>query len=59
MRTFSIFAAVAWICGGALSCAPAKPVGPPNDANVMPWNPPLPGQGAGQLGMVPQINQRR
>jgi len=36
-----------------------KPVPPPSSASNMPWNVPQSGQGMGQLGMLPQMQQRR
>ncbi len=44
------------------SCADpdtAKPMGPTSDTSTIPWNAPVPGQGGGQLGMLPQNQHRR
>jgi hypothetical protein len=45
---------------GVTSCpAPAdKPVGPVSEKTTMPWNPPVPGQGAGPMGQLPQQPRR-
>ncbi len=40
------------------SCAPEKPQGPQSDKTDMPWNPPVPGQGAGAFGGMPQQPRR-
>ena len=36
-----------------------KPVGPVSDTSKIPWNTPVPGQGQGQFGMMPQNQYRR
>jgi hypothetical protein len=36
-----------------------KAVPPPSSASNMPWNVPQSGQGMGQMGMLPQMQQRR
>ena len=36
-----------------------KPVGPTTDTSLIPWNSPIPGQGQGQFGMMPQNQYRR
>ncbi len=36
-----------------------KPVGPVSETSKIPWNSPLPGQGQGQFGMMPQNQYRR
>jgi hypothetical protein len=44
------------------SCADeteTKPVGPVSDTTTIPWNSQLPGQGQGQMGMMPQNQYRR
>lgn len=43
------------------SCADVdqKAVGPVSDSSRIPWNAPVPGQGAGQFGMLPQNQHRR
>jgi hypothetical protein len=50
-------AAVASSC--ALPEKQKKPVPPPSNASNMPWNVPQAGQGMGQFGMMPQMQQRR
>lgn len=45
-----------------LSCAgepEKKPVGPVSETSRIPWNTPVPGQGQGQFGMMPQNQYRR
>lgn len=62
MRLFLTLAAVAFLANLSVSCveAPEKqPVGPQSSASKMPWNVPQNGQGMGQFGMIPQMNQRR
>lgn len=62
MRLIPIAAAVALVANLSVSCvkAPEKqPVGPQSSASKMPWNVPQNGQGMGQFGMIPQMNQRR
>lgn len=54
---FSLVAA----CGFS-SCADEadpKPVGPVTETSKIPWNSPVPGQGQGQFGMMPQNQYRR
>ena len=49
------------ICGFT-SCADKpekKPVGPVTETSKIPWNSPVPGQGQGQFGMMPQNQYRR
>jgi hypothetical protein len=44
------------------SCVDApekKPVGPVSETSRIPWNSPVPGQGQGQFGMMPQNQYRR
>ena len=36
-----------------------KPVGPVTETSKIPWNTPVPGQGQGQFGMMPQNQYRR
>ena len=36
-----------------------KPVGPESETSKIPWNTQVPGQGQGQLGMMPQNQYRR
>lgn len=62
MRLPLTAAAVALVANLCVSCMDApekKPVGPQSDASKMPWNVPQNGQGMGQFGMIPQMNQRR
>ena len=62
MRLSFSLAAVALIANLTVSCVEPpekKPVGPQSDAGKMPWNVPQNGQGQGQFGMIPQMNQRR
>ena len=45
-----------------VSCADEpekKPVGPSTETSRIPWNSPVPGQGQGQFGMMPQNQYRR
>jgi hypothetical protein len=47
---------------GFTSCADKpeeKPVGPVSETSRIPWNTPVPGQGQGQFGMMPQNQYRR
>lgn len=47
---------------GLNSCADEpekKPVGPVSETSKIPWNTPVPGQGQGQFGMMPQNQYRR
>lgn len=47
---------------GLISCADEpekKPVGPVSETSKIPWNSPVPGQGQGQFGMMPQNQYRR
>jgi hypothetical protein len=39
--------------------AEKKPVGPTSETSRIPWNQPVPGQGQGQFGMMPQNQYRR
>ncbi|MFZ9935653.1 MAG: hypothetical protein ACO3JG_01195 [Luteolibacter sp.] len=39
--------------------AEKKPVGPSTGTSRIPWNQPVPGQGQGQFGMLPQNQYRR
>ncbi|MES2657479.1 MAG: hypothetical protein V4689_02615 [Verrucomicrobiota bacterium] len=36
-----------------------KPVGPVSETSKIPWNTQVPGQGGGQMGMMPQNQYRR
>ena len=48
--------------GLLVSCAgepEKKPVGPTSDTSRISWNSQVPGQGMGQLGMMPQNQYRR
>lgn len=48
--------------GFLVSCAgepEKKPVGPTSDTSRISWNSQVPGQGMGQLGMMPQNQYRR
>jgi hypothetical protein len=45
-----------------VSCAAEpekKPVPPGSETSRIPWNSPVPGQGQGQFGMMPQNQYRR
>lgn len=47
---------------GLTSCADEaekKPVGPTTETSRIPWNTQVPGQGMGQLGIMPQNQYRR
>jgi hypothetical protein len=47
---------------GHVSCAEKpepKPLGPVSETSRIPWNSPVPGQGQGQFGMMPQNQYRR
>ena len=47
---------------GFTSCADdvdKKPAGPVSDTSRIPWNTAVPGQGGGQMGMMPQNQYRR
>jgi hypothetical protein len=35
-----------------------KPVGPPSSSSQLPWNKPVPGQGGGAFGALPQQPRR-
>jgi hypothetical protein len=35
-----------------------KPVGPPSQSSQIPWNKPIPGQGGGAFGALPQQPRR-
>lgn len=62
MRSFITLLSVIFVATLSVSCVEPpekKPVGPPSSANKMPWNVPQSGQGQGQFGMMPQMNQRR
>ena len=62
MRFLLTTAAVALLANISVSCIEApekKPVGPQSSAGKMPWNVPQNGQGQGQFGMIPGMNQRR
>lgn len=51
---------LAIVCTAAVSsCAEPEPPGPTSDTSVMPWNVPQPGEGGGQLNMLPQNQYRR
>jgi len=39
--------------------AATRPAGPDSGSSAMPWNTPVPGQGQGQFGMLPQNQHRR
>lgn len=57
-----LIAAVLPMGFGLVSCADRaepKPVGPTSDTSNIPWNTPVPGQGQGQFGMLPQNQYRR
>jgi hypothetical protein len=62
-RLHSLLPAVSPLCVFLLaSCASEpekKPVPPTTDTSRIPWNQPLPGQGQGQFGMMPQNQYRR
>lgn len=46
---------------GLNSCTEPEPkvVGPTSNKSKIPWNHPIAGQGAGQMGMLPQNQYRR
>lgn len=56
---FKLFTLLAGL--GLASCADEtqKKVGPVSDSGQMPWNTPIPGQGQGQFGALPQNQYRR
>ena len=57
-----LFLAVAIITPlGLMSCAEPEPqvATPKSNSSKLPWNMPGPGQGQGQLGMLPQNQYRR
>ncbi len=59
---FLCFAAAvaAFACSScALKDEERKPVGPVSNSSQIPWNTPVPGQGQGQFGMLPQNQYRR
>lgn len=64
MRSLSSAVALVLASSFLVSCGVSreqekKPVGPQSSASKMPWNVPQSGQGGGQFGMIPQMNQRR
>lgn len=61
-KNFLLLAAVLVSGFGLNSCADEpekKPVGPVSETSKIPWNTPVPGQGQGQFGMMPQNQYRR
>jgi hypothetical protein len=64
MKSFIQWSALSALMLGTLcSCLKdeerRKPVGPPSQTSSIPWNQPVPGQGQGQFGMLPQNQYRR
>jgi len=63
MTRYSFAALSLFLAVVAASCTlpekEKKPVPPPSSASNMPWNVPQAGQGMGQFGMMPQMQQRR
>ncbi|MFT4177748.1 MAG: hypothetical protein QM627_14010 [Luteolibacter sp.] len=62
IRHLSFCVLSAFIVIGFTSCADEpekKPVGPQSETSKIPWNTPVPGQGQGQFGMMPQNQYRR
>ncbi len=58
----SLWIAALVISLGFTACvkeAEKKPVPPTSDTSQIPWNSPVPGQGQGQFGMLPQNQYRR
>lgn len=61
-KTITLLATVLITGFGLISCADEpekKPVGPVSETSRIPWNTPVPGQGQGQFGMMPQNQYRR
>jgi len=61
-QTYPLLAAAIFAGFSLVSCAneaEKKPVGPVSDTSRIPWNTPVPGQGQGQFGMMPQNQYRR
>jgi hypothetical protein len=61
-KIFLLLATVLIAGFGLNSCADEpekKPVGPVSETSKIPWNTPVPGQGQGQFGMMPQNQYRR
>lgn len=54
-----VAAAAALFLGACAGEPEKKPVGPTTETSRMPWNTPVPGQGQGQFGMMPQNQYRR
>ncbi len=54
----SLFAAFS-LNSCALEDPEVKPTGPVSESRQIPWNSPVPGQGQGQMGMLPQNQHRR
>ena len=54
MIGFSLFATLA-----CTQDPEKKPIGPTTDTSKIPWNSPVPGQGQGQFGALPQNQYRR
>jgi len=57
------FLAAALLAAFIPSCATEddedrKPVGPPSSSSQLPWNKPVPGQGGGAFGALPQQPRR-
>jgi hypothetical protein len=63
MRMLSLAILGAASAASLVACTPIekekKPVPPQSSASRMPWNTPVAGQGQGQFGMLPGMNQRR
>lgn len=61
-QTYPLLASVIFTTFTFASCAKEaekKPVGPASETSKIPWNTPVPGQGQGQFGMMPQNQYRR
>lgn len=62
MKSASLMLCAAFALLGFSSCAEEtdpKPVPPTTETSKIPWNRPVPGQGGGQFGMLPQNQYRR
>lgn len=46
------------LAGLLTSCPEPTPVGPTTEKTTLPWNPPVPGQGGGAIGNLPQQPRR-
>jgi hypothetical protein len=64
MKRFTLLCSAALLLAPSLSSCALKdpertPTGPVSQSRQIPWNSPVPGQGQGQLGMMPQNQYRR